>query len=302
MRACVLALLPIAFGQPAFAHSHSHRHASHHFSRYHHHVEHRHHRAVHQRAPRDRSLSQDEAMRQTAAPQAFARTDSFESGWQTWQAQNAQPQSRSRNNRQPQNSWQQRQNSWQQRDVSQASPEWSDPSAAFDRGASRAERSSMAASHGALDTMIASHAAANGLPIELVHRVVKRESGYNPRARNPSGALGLMQIKYATARGVGYSGSASGLMDAETNLTYAVKYLAGAYQAAGGNANRAVAFYQSGYHGRGVAVARRTAAPEQVASNWGGQSWDMQTERVAMQDVDVTAVRVHRGHRWRHRR
>jgi soluble lytic murein transglycosylase-like protein len=239
-------------------------------------------------------------MRRTAAPQAFARTDSFESGWQQSQGaqQQWQRQSRRENNRQPQNGW-------QQRDVSQASPEWSDPSSSLDRGVNRAERSSARASHGALDAMIASHAAANGLPVELVHRVVKRESGYNPGARNPSGALGLMQIKYATARGVGYSGSASGLFDAETNLTYAVKYLAGAFQAAGGNANRAVALYQSGYHGRGVAVARRTprmAAPEQVASNWGGQSWDMQTERVAMQDVDVTAVRVHRGHRWRHRR
>jgi soluble lytic murein transglycosylase-like protein len=300
MRACVLALLPIAFSQPAFAHSHSHRHASHHFSRHHHPVEYRHHhRAVHQRTPYDKSWGQDEGMRQAAAPQAFARTDSFESGWQQSQGaqQQWQRQSRRENNRQPQNSW-------QQRDVSQASPEWSDPSAAFNSGVSRVERSSAGASHGALDAMIASHAAANGLPVDLVHRVVKRESGYNPAARNPSGALGLMQIKYATARGVGYSGSASGLMNAETNLTYAVKYLAGAYQAAGGNANRAVALYQSGYHGRGVAVARRTprmAAPEQVASTWGGQSWDMQTERVAMQDVDVTAVRVHRGHRSRHR-
>ena len=44
-----------------------------------------------------------------------------------------------------------------------------------------------------------------------------------------------MQIKHATARGVGYTGSASGLFDAETNLTYAVRYLAGAYRAAGGN-------------------------------------------------------------------
>jgi soluble lytic murein transglycosylase-like protein len=292
MRACVLALLPIAFSQPAFAHSHSHRHASHHSSRQHHYAEHRHHhRAFHQRTPHDRSFGQDEAMRHTSAPQAFARTDSFESGWQ--QTQNAQQQSRS------QGRWQQ-QNSWQQRDVSQAAPEWSDPSASLDRGVRRAERSSARASHGALDALIAQHAAANGLPESLVHRVVTRESGYNPRARNASGALGLMQIKYATARGVGYSGSASGLLDAETNLTYAVKYLAGAYQAAGGNANRAVALYQSGYYGRGVAVARRaTPAAEQVASNWGGQQWDMQTERVAMRDADVTAVRVQRG---RHRR
>jgi hypothetical protein len=57
----------------------------------------------------------------------------------------------------------------------------------------------------ALDAAIARHAAANGLPAELVHRVVIRESRYNPRARNRQ-QLGLMQIKHATARGVGYTG------------------------------------------------------------------------------------------------
>ena len=104
---------------------------------------------------------------------------------------------------------------------------------------------------GALDAAIARHAAANGLPVDLVHRVVIRESRYNPGARNGPN-LGLMQIQYRTARGVGYTGSAAGLMDAETNLTYAVRYLAGAYRAAGGNASRAVGLYASGYHGRGV--------------------------------------------------
>jgi len=274
MRAGVLALplLLTAFGQPAFAHN-GHRHSSHRqasdHSRHHHYAHRHHHRGVHQRAPHDQSWGQNEAMRRTAAPQAFARTDASESGWQQGAQTQWQPRSQA--------NWQQP-NSWQQRDASQAGR----------------------ASHGALDAMIARHAAANGLPEALVHRVVTRESGYNPAARNRSGALGLMQIKYATARGVGYSGSASGLLDAETNLTYAVKYLAGAYQAAGGNANRAVAFYQTGYYGRGVAVARR-AAPEQVASNWGGQAWDVQTERVAMRDADITAVRVHHGRRWRHR-
>jgi soluble lytic murein transglycosylase-like protein len=138
---------------------------------------------------------------------------------------------------------------------------------------------------GGLDAMIARHAAANGLPVDLVHRVVIRESRYNPRARNGSN-LGLMQIKHATARGVGYTGSAAGLFDAETNLTFAVRYLAGAYQAAGGNASRAVAYYASGYHGRGVAVARR--APQIVAdasaSSWGTPAWGMQANPVAMRD------------------
>ena len=74
------------------------------------------------------------------------------------------------------------------------------------------------ADRGALDGMIARHAAANGLPADLVHRVVMRESRYTPHARGAGGALGLMQIKHATARGVGYTGSAAGLLDAETNL------------------------------------------------------------------------------------
>jgi hypothetical protein len=120
----------------------------------------------------------------------------------------------------------------------------------------------------ALDTMIARHAAANGLPVALVHRVVKRESGYNPRASH-AGNFGLMQIRYATARGIGYTGSAAGLLDPEVNLTYAVKYLAGAWRAAGGNASRAVSLYASGYHGRGVQLARRRAIP---ADNPGWQS------------------------------
>ena len=125
------------------------------------------------------------------------------------------------------------------------------------RGLSHPERlRNASARNTALDGMIARHAAANGLPVELVQRVVKRESGYNPRASS-KGNYGLMQIRHATARGVGYSGSAAGLLDPETNLTYAVKYLAGAYRAAGGNASRAVSLYASGYHGRGVRVARR---------------------------------------------
>lgn len=99
----------------------------------------------------------------------------------------------------------------------------------------------------AYDQMVANHAAANGLPAELVHRVIMRESRYNPRAVH-SGNYGMMQIKLATARGLGYTGTAQGLLDPETNLTYAVKYLAGAFQAANGNHDRAVRYYAGGYY------------------------------------------------------
>lgn len=95
--------------------------------------------------------------------------------------------------------------------------------------------------------MVESHAAAEGVPADLVHRVIMRESRYNPRAVH-AGNYGMMQIKLQTARGLGYTGTAQGLLDPETNLTYAVKYLAGAYRVAGGNHNRAVAYYAGGYY------------------------------------------------------
>ncbi|MES2750059.1 MAG: transglycosylase SLT domain-containing protein [Pseudomonadota bacterium] len=97
------------------------------------------------------------------------------------------------------------------------------------------------------EQMVASHAAANGVPVELVHRVIVRESRYNPRAVS-KGNYGMMQIRLQTARGLGYTGNAQGLLDPETNLTYAVKYLAGAYRVANGNQNRAVSYYAGGYY------------------------------------------------------
>ncbi len=101
--------------------------------------------------------------------------------------------------------------------------------------------------NGNLDALIARHAAANNVPEALVRRIIKRESGGNPRVVS-RGNFGLMQIKLATARSMGYSGGAAGLLDADTNMTYAVKYLAGAYHTAHGNTDRAVHYYAAGYY------------------------------------------------------
>jgi soluble lytic murein transglycosylase-like protein len=111
-----------------------------------------------------------------------------------------------------------------------------------------------------LDAMIAMHAAANNVPVDLVRRVIKRESGGNPRTVS-QGNYGLMQIKLGTARSMGYRGTAAGLLDADTNMTYAVKYLAGAYHAADGNADRAVHNYAAGYYARGRRNVEATATP-----------------------------------------
>ena len=98
------------------------------------------------------------------------------------------------------------------------------------------------------ESLISSHAASNRIPPDIIHSVIARESRYRADAVGRGGASGLMQIKLATARAMGYSGTAAGLLDPDTNLTWGVKYLAGAYRAAGGQHGRALGYYASGYH------------------------------------------------------
>src|SRR5690606_29105709 len=100
---------------------------------------------------------------------------------------------------------------------------------------------------GDLDALITKYSVAYDVPERLVRRVVHRESRFNPAARNVP-YWGLMQISHPTARGMDYTGSAKGLLDAETNLKYAVRYLSGAYKVAGGDESQAVRYYARGYY------------------------------------------------------
>ncbi len=116
-----------------------------------------------------------------------------------------------------------------------------------------------AAAHEAL---IAKHAAAYGIPESLVRRVIQIESRGNPRAVS-KGNYGLMQIRLGTARAMGYRGDAQGLLDADVNMTYAVRYLAGAYRAAGGSEAGAIRNYQRGYY---YQAKKQGFSPYSVAS------------------------------------
>ncbi len=98
-----------------------------------------------------------------------------------------------------------------------------------------------------LSGLISKYATMYSVPEDLVHRVVMRESRYNPGAYN-HGHFGLMQIKHATARSMGFNGPASGLFDAETNLRYAVKYLSGAWKVSENDRDGAVRLYARGYY------------------------------------------------------
>ena len=98
-----------------------------------------------------------------------------------------------------------------------------------------------------LADMTRKYAQRNGIPLALLHRVIMRESKYCPRLINHR-YYGLMQITPATARSMGYHGSAKGLLDPETNLAYASAYLANAWALADGDMDRAVRLYASGYY------------------------------------------------------
>ena len=94
------------------------------------------------------------------------------------------------------------------------------------------------------------HRSTNGrtitkLPRELVHKLAIRESTHRPWAVNRP-YYGLLQILPATARSMGYSGNAQGLLDADTNLEFAGKYLRGAWLLSDGDQQRAIFLYAKG--------------------------------------------------------
>ncbi len=111
------------------------------------------------------------------------------------------------------------------------------------------------ADRGGLRAMVARHAAENGVPFALADAVVKVESNYNPHATNRSGAMGLMQIKTQTARGEGFSGGPAGLLNPETNIRFAMRYLATAYRMSGGDLCGTVMRYQSGHGAHHMSAA-----------------------------------------------
>ncbi|MEQ8306593.1 MAG: transglycosylase SLT domain-containing protein [Hoeflea sp.] len=95
--------------------------------------------------------------------------------------------------------------------------------------------------------LISKYAKSNGVPEALAHAVVSVESNYRANARGAAGEIGLMQIKPATARMMGYRGSAKGLYDPETNIKYGMLYLAKAHQLGGGSTCGTILKYNAGH-------------------------------------------------------
>jgi soluble lytic murein transglycosylase-like protein len=108
----------------------------------------------------------------------------------------------------------------------------------------------LAGNPSAYAALIATHAAANGLSVELASAVVRHESNFNPNVTGRAGEIGLMQIKLSTARAMGYGGTRRGLYDPATNIKWGMIYLGQAQQMAGGSECGTLSRYNAGLYTR----------------------------------------------------
>ena len=102
----------------------------------------------------------------------------------------------------------------------------------------------------------------HGVDVNLVKAITATESGFNPRAVSPAGAVGLMQIMPATARFLGLRDDGQQsveekLTDAATNARLGVRYLGQLLRQFNGRLDLAVAAYNAGPG----AVRKRMAIP-----------------------------------------
>jgi soluble lytic murein transglycosylase-like protein len=123
------------------------------------------------------------------------------------------------------------------------------------RASTSTEPAAAPGGRGNLNSLVQRYAQENGVPYDLAHGVIMVESRYNAKATGRGGYIGLMQLSYRTAQGMGFSGSRAALYDPETNLRYGMRYLGEAYRKAGGSMCGAVSKYQGGHGVRGVTRA-----------------------------------------------
>ena len=94
--------------------------------------------------------------------------------------------------------------------------------------------------------MIKAEAPSYGVPTWFALKIARVESNYNPNVTGSAGEIGVFQMKCQTARGIGYSGSCSGLYNAATNVRYGLRYLSMAVKSSHGDLRLAASKHNGG--------------------------------------------------------
>jgi soluble lytic murein transglycosylase-like protein len=105
------------------------------------------------------------------------------------------------------------------------------------------------AEHIAMQNMVTEYAKAHGITPAFARAVVHVESRYRCNAIGKAGERGIMQVKPATARGVGVTGN---LLDCSVGLTAGMRYLNEAIKRAGGENCAAASLYNRGIYARPI--------------------------------------------------
>ena len=147
----------------------------------------------------------------------------------------------------------------------------------------RATRSVAAERARAYDDIISEHSRINGVRADLVRAVMQVESGFNPVARSPKGAMGLMQLMPATAKQFGVRNAFNPAENVRAGVAY-LRELLDRYQ---NNEELALAAYNAGpgavdKHGQSVPPYRET------------QNYVAQINKMAARPIEMRGTSIYR--------
>src|SRR4051794_7696322 len=148
----------------------------------------------------------------------------------------------------------------------------------------RATRSAVAARARAYDDLISEHSRMQGVRPDLVKAVMQVESGFNPRARSPKGALGLMQLMPATIQQYNVRDP----FDPAENVRGGVAYLRSLLDRYENNEQLALAAYNAGPGA--VDKYGQTVPPYRETRNYVAQITKMTVQPIEMRGKTIYKV------------